>query len=110
MKKINDFKVTVPLNIAIAALKTKDYRSVMVACSEVLYAEAADAKAKAKALYRRGLAYYHVNDTDMALADLEMATTFQPNDAAIAKAINDTIKKRKQETEKQKKSLSKMFG
>lgn len=102
MKKINDFKVTVPLNIAIAALKTKDYRSVMVACSEVLYAEAADAKAKAKALYRRGLAYYHVNDTDMALADLEMATTFQPNDAAIAKAINDTIKKRKQETEKQK--------
>lgn len=46
----------------------------------------------------------------MALNDLEMATTFQPNDAAILKAIHDTKLKRKQQNEKAKKSLSKMFS
>ncbi|CAD6636867.1 HN1_G0028670.mRNA.1.CDS.1 [Saccharomyces cerevisiae] len=110
IEKINQLKVSIPLNIAICALKLKDYKQVLVASSEVLYAEAADEKAKAKALYRRGLAYYHVNDTDMALNDLEMATTFQPNDAAILKAIHDTKLKRKQQNEKAKKSLSKMFS
>nr|AAS56285.1 YLR216C [Saccharomyces cerevisiae] len=110
IEKINQLKVSIPLNIAICALKLKDYKQVLVASSEVLYAEAADEKAKAKALYRRGLAYYHVNDTDMALNDLEMATTFQPNDAAILKAIHNTKLKRKQQNEKAKKSLSKMFS
>lgn len=110
MDRVNQLKVSNPLNIAICGLKVKDYRTVLVACSEVLYQEAADDKAKAKAFYRRGLAYYNVNDTDMALTDLEMATTFQQNDPAILKAINDTKKKRKEQSEKQKKSLSKMFS
>lgn len=110
LKKINELKVSLPLNIALCALKTKQYKKVLVAASEVLYAEAADDKAKAKALYRRGLAYNALNDPDMALTDLEMATTFQQNDAAIINAINDTRLKRKQLKDKQKKSLSKMFS
>lgn len=108
--KVNQAKVSLPLNIAICGLKTGNYQSVLTAASEVLYAEGADDKAKAKALYRRGLAYYHINDTDMALTDLEMATTFQPNDAAILKAIADTKARRKNDNDKQKKSLSKMFS
>lgn len=110
IKRVNQYKVSIPLNIAISALKLKNYKVVLVACSEVLYAEGADEKAKAKALYRRGLAYAAVKDTDMALADLEMATTYHPNDAAIQKAIKDTKALRKIENEKQKKSLSKMFS
>ncbi|CCF60743.1 hypothetical protein KAFR_0L01340 [Kazachstania africana CBS 2517] len=110
IKKVNLLKVTIPLNISLAALKGKDYRTVMVASSEVLYAEAADDLAKAKALYRRGLAYSAVNDTDMAINDLEMAANFHPNDAGIQKAIKDTKAKRKAETDKQKKALSKMFA
>lgn len=110
IEKINLLKVSVPLNIALVSLKLKDYRSVMVASSEVLYAEAADDLAKAKALYRRGLAYFHVNDTDMALTDLEMAATFHPNDEGIHKAIKDTKTKRREQANKQKKSLSKMFS
>ncbi|EDO18558.1 hypothetical protein Kpol_2001p64 [Vanderwaltozyma polyspora DSM 70294] len=110
IKQVNQLKVSIPLNIAICGLKTKDYQKVLVAGSEVLYAEDADDKSKAKALYRRGLAYYHLNDTDSAMIDLEMATTFQQDDAAILKAIQDTKAKRKAENEKQKKSLSKMFS
>lgn len=110
IKKINDLKVSIPLNIALCALKTKDYKKTLIASSEVLYAEAANEKAKAKALYRRGLAYTAVNDLDMALADLEMATTFQQNDQGILSAIQDVKTKKKQANEKQKKSLSKMFS
>lgn len=107
---INALKVSIPLNIALVALKLNDNKIVLTAASEVLYAEGADDLAKAKALYRRGLAYKNVNDTDMALNDLEMASTFHPNDTAIHNAIKETKLKRKQQTEKQKKSLSKMFS
>ena len=110
IKTIDALKVAIPLNIALAALKTGDNHKVLIAASEVLYASGADDMAKAKALYRRGLAYAAVNDTDMALADLEMAATFHPNDAGIQKAIADTKNKRRSQTEKQKKSLSKMFS
>lgn len=110
IKRVNALKVSIPLNIALVALKLNDNRTVLIAASEVLYAEGADDLAKAKALYRRGLAYTNVNDTDMALTDLELAATFHPNDAAIHKAIKDTKAKRKQQIEKQKKSLSKMFA
>ncbi|CCD22443.1 peptidylprolyl isomerase CPR6 NDAI_0A02860 [Naumovozyma dairenensis CBS 421] len=108
--KINTLKVQVPLNIALSALKAQDYPTVLTASSEVLYAEGATDTAKAKALYRRGLAYYHVNDTDMAMTDLELAATYRPDDAGIAKAIQDTKKRQKIQTAKQKKSLSKMFS
>ncbi|CAL9737718.1 peptidyl-prolyl cis-trans isomerase Cpr6p [Monosporozyma servazzii] len=108
--RVNALKVSIPLNIALVALKLNDNKTVLVAASEVLYAEGADDLAKAKALYRRGTAYANVNDTDMALADLEMAATFHPNDAAIHKAIKDTKAKQKKQTEKQKKALSKMFS
>lgn len=110
LKSINDLKVSVPLNIALCALKTQDYQKVLVAGSEVLYAEAANDKAKAKALYRRGLAYNALNDPDMAIADLEMATTFQQNDPSILNAIKSARLKKKQMNDKQKKSLSKMFS
>lgn len=110
LKTINDFRVSIPLNIALCALKTEDYQKALVAGTEVLYAEAANEKAKAKALYRRGLAYIGLNDPDMAMTDLEMATTFQQGDPAILKAIQETKVKRKALNDKQKKSLSKMFS
>ncbi|QLG73398.1 hypothetical protein HG535_0E04820 [Zygotorulaspora mrakii] len=110
LEEINQLKVSVPLNIALSALKSKDYQKVLVAGSEVLYAEAADSKAKAKALYRRGLAYNALNDPDMAMNDLEMATTYQQNDSGILKAVEEVKAKKKQLNAKQKKSLSKMFS
>jgi len=110
MKKIDGLKVAIPLNIALVALRLKEYSVVLTASSEVLYASAADDVSKAKALYRRGLAYAAVKDTDMALADLEMAATFHPHDAGIQKAIKDTKEQRRSQVAEQKKSLSKMFS
>lgn len=110
IKKIDGLKVSIPLNIALVGLRLKEYSVVLTASSEVLYATAADDLAKAKALYRRGLAYSAVKDSDMALADLEMAATFHPHDAAIQKAIKDTKEQRRSQVAEQKKSLSKMFS
>lgn len=107
---IEDLRVSIPLNIALSALKVKEFGTAMVAGSEVLYQKAADEKAKAKALYRRGQSYTGMNDLDNALKDFEMAKSFQPNDLAIAKQLADTRIKIKELDNKQKKSLSKMFS
>lgn len=107
---IEDLRVSIPLNIALSGLKVKEFGTAMVAGSEVLYQKAADEKAKAKALYRRGLAYIGMNDLDNALSDFEMAKSFQPNDQGIIKQLNDTKAKIKELDNKQKKSLSKMFS
>lgn len=108
--QVEDLKVAINLNIALSALRTKSYQKVLAASTEVLHSEKADDKSKAKALYRRGLAYYHMNDPEMALTDLEFATTYQQNDAGILKAIDDAKRLKKQNIGKQKKSLSKMFN
>ena len=110
IKKIDQLRLSILLNVALCALKTTDYQKVLASTTEVVHDAAADDKSKAKALYRRGLAYYNLKDPQMALTDLEFATTYQQNDAAILKAINDARKLQKEQVAKQKKSLSKMFA
>lgn len=109
-KKIENLKVSVFLNIALSALRAKIYSKVLSSTTEVLHFNDADGKSKAKALYRRGLAYYYLKDPEMALTDLEFATTYQQGDAAILKAIDDARRLKKDQTAKQKKALSKMFS
>ncbi|AMD20076.1 HCL075Cp [Eremothecium sinecaudum] len=108
--RVNKLKLSVQLNIALSALKSKQYSKVLAAATEVLHLDEVDDKSKAKALYRRGLAYYNLKDPEMALTDLELATSYHSNDAAILKAIDDARKLRQQQREQQKKSLSKMFS
>lgn len=107
---VEEYRVSIPLNIALCALKVNEFGTAMVAGSEVLYQKGADEKSKAKALYRRGKAYTGIKDIDNALKDFEMAQSFQPNDLAIAKALSDTKTKIKIMDNQQKKSLSKMFS
>lgn len=110
IKKIDALRVSIFLNIALTSLKSKNYSKVLTATTEVLHADNADDKSKAKALYRRGLAYYYTKNPEMAVTDLEFATTYQPKDAAILKTLDDARKAKKEQIAKQKKSLSKMFG
>ncbi|AAS52007.1 ADR087Cp [Eremothecium gossypii ATCC 10895] len=106
---LEQLKVAVHLNLALAALKAGNHQRVLSAASEVLHG-AADDKAKAKALYRRGLAYHHLKDPEMALTDLELAATYQPGDAGIAQAIVNARALKQKLREQQKKALSKMFS
>lgn len=108
--ELNAMRLAIWLNVALAALKAGEYNRTLSSATEALHEQTADDKAKAKALYRRGMAYYYLNDPDMAITDLELATTYKQNDAGILKAISDAKTKRKQQLESQKKSLSKMFS
>ncbi|CEP62546.1 peptidylprolyl isomerase CPR6 LALA0_S05e08042g [Lachancea lanzarotensis] len=109
-RAVDQLRVSLFLNIALCALKSGDSQNALTAATEVVHDSAADDKSKAKALYRRGLAYYHLKDAEMALTDLEFATTYQQNDAAILKAITDARKLKKEQVAKQKKAFSKMFS
>ncbi|SCU92759.1 LANO_0E02014g1_1 [Lachancea nothofagi CBS 11611] len=110
VQAVDQLRVSVLLNVALCALKCGDYQKVLTATTEVVHDASADDKSKAKALYRRGLAYYNLKDADMALTDLEFATTYQQNDGAIIKAMADAKKLKKEQVAKQKKALSKMFS
>lgn len=110
LDRITNLNLSVQLNISLSALKNKEYKKVLTAATEVLHMDGADDRSKAKALYRRGIAYYNLKDPDMAIVDLELAASYQKNDAAILKAIDDSKKLKKQILLKQKKSLSKMFS
>ncbi|QEU59016.1 Cpr6 [Kluyveromyces lactis] len=110
VEKIDALRVSLFLNIALVSLKSQNYSRTLSAATEALHADNTDDKSKAKALYRRGLAYYYTKNAEMAVTDLELATTYQPHDTAIIKALQDAKKAKKELIAKQKKSLSKMFS
>lgn len=96
-------------NIAICCIKVGKYKQALEPTTKILHLEEIEDKQKAKALYRRGLAYHHLKNPDMALTDLEFATMFSASDPAIHKAIIDAKKLKKDLHDKEKKNLSKMF-
>ncbi|KAH3902687.1 probable Peptidyl-prolyl cis-trans isomerase D [Saccharomycodes ludwigii] len=109
LKELNDLKKSIYLNLALAALKEGSYKDVLEPATQVLHIEGVDEKAQAKALYRRGLAYYNLKDPEMALTDLELAASYQHGDAGILQAIKNAKILKKKQREQQKKQFSKMF-
>ncbi|XBW35955.1 hypothetical protein QEN19_001528 [Hanseniaspora menglaensis] len=107
--ELKNAKVVLNNNLAICSIKLGNFKNALEPTTKILHLEGIDDKSKAKALYRRGLAYYHLNNPEMALTDLEFATMFSANDQAIHKAISDARELKKKNSEKQKKNLSKMF-
>ncbi|CCH61252.1 hypothetical protein TBLA_0E01990 [Henningerozyma blattae CBS 6284] len=108
--RLRQLRNAIALNITLCCLKVKDYTRAIYTASEVLYEESgATDKDKTKAYYRRGLAYKGRNDTDEALKDFQRAMVLNPNDTTVVAAMRETKAKRKQENEKQKNSLSRMF-
>jgi hypothetical protein len=65
---------------------------------------------KAKALYRRALAYNAVADADAALADLKAARALVPQDAAIERELATTKAATDAALAKKRKAMAKMFG
>lgn len=66
-------------------------------------------KDKAKALYRRGLAYARQKDEENAIKDLEAAKKLAPEDAAIAAELAGIKKVKAARLAKEKAAYSKFF-
>ncbi|KAK6453636.1 peptidyl-prolyl cis-trans isomerase CPR6 [Scheffersomyces xylosifermentans] len=110
LAKLHSLKLALYLNAALVGLKLKDGKKTIQAATNALEVEQIDDKSKAKALYRKGMGYLLAKDEESAQNALEEAKKLQPEDAAIAKGLQDVKASIKTRREKQKKAMSKFFN
>lgn len=65
---------------------------------------------KAKAYYRRGLAYGKTREDELAIDDLKKALGLSPKDAKIVNELNAAKLRQKARRDKEKKAYAKMFS
>lgn len=103
-------KQTLYLNKALVCLELANYSEAKTAAGYVLGSSLATPQERAKALYRRGVAYSRSKSEDDAINDFEEALNIVPGDAAITrelKAAKEKVRKRKQ---MEKAAYAKFFG
>jgi peptidyl-prolyl isomerase D len=105
-------KLVLYLNKALVCNQLGEYTEAKTAASYVLSGgpELVSPQERAKALYRRGIAYSRGKNEDDAISDFEEALKIVPGDGAIInelKAAKDKVQKRKQS---EKAAYSRFFG
>ncbi|KDQ18326.1 hypothetical protein BOTBODRAFT_143382 [Botryobasidium botryosum FD-172 SS1] len=115
----NTLLIPLLLNTALAALRTpskppSDHANLAIksttrALSEKLAGTLSSAD-KAKAHYRRALAYVTLRDDDEAEKDLASAAALAPGDESIRKELEKVKVRRKERREKEKKAFKGLFG
>jgi peptidyl-prolyl isomerase D len=97
-------------NAALVHTKKEAWADVITSATSALRVNSPAVKDqdRAKALYRRGVAYVRSKDDDTALGDLRQAAKLAPGDAAIVRELN-AVKKRVEEKEKKQKDAIKKF-
>jgi tetratricopeptide (TPR) repeat protein len=97
LNKCNQLILSIYSNMAACQLIHDNHRHVIENCSAALQID----PMFVKALYRRAVAYAHVNDYELALKDLHLAKQLEPNDTKI----DELLKQTKQRFEHYKKTL-----
>jgi len=99
------------LNLAFVQIKSTQYADAIKPSSSVLELEEhlSDSD-KARALYRRGMAYGQSREEDLAVEDLEKALEWCPNDVGIANGLNAMRARQKLKREKERTAYGKMFS
>ncbi|KAG7371350.1 Hsp70 domain containing protein [Nitzschia inconspicua] len=104
--EVNELKVTLNLNLALAYTKMSNFDQALRCTNEALVLT----DSNPKAFYRRASIYYEKKRWDDAKSDIAKATKLAPDDKAIlklAERINLQLKKQK---EREKKMAAKMFS
>ncbi|XP_065828640.1 peptidyl-prolyl cis-trans isomerase FKBP4-like [Oscarella lobularis] len=99
-------RCTCYLNLSACQLKFQQPEHVISNCTKALAID----EDNIKGLFRRGQAYMMINDLTSARDDLTKALRFEPNNRAIKNQIQQLETKEKEQREKYKKALGKMFG
>lgn len=105
-----DLKVSLYLNIALAALKLNKNQQAIHAAQEALNVGNVGDKEKAKALYRMGTAYVNLKDESTAVEKFNKALELAPNDAAILQGIQKAKTQQIDRKNKEKAAFSKFFS
>jgi peptidyl-prolyl isomerase D len=98
------------LNLALVQLKASYFDDAIKSSSVALELDGLSDKDRAKAFYRRGMAYGASREEDMAVEDLKRALELSPGDAAISNELSFMREKQKLKREKEKMAYGKMFS
>ncbi|KAI5120531.1 hypothetical protein M0805_004539 [Coniferiporia weirii] len=110
---IGELLISLLLNSALAAHKAggaDNARTVISLAGRAIGRSELSGARKAKALYRRALAYITLRREDEAEADLLEAQSLAPEDEACRKELASVRATKKAKLEKEKKSFRKMFS
>ncbi|XP_049850591.1 peptidyl-prolyl cis-trans isomerase FKBP4-like [Schistocerca gregaria] len=105
VKKINDLKSILNLNISQCYLNLKNHKEALKAVEKVLEKEPNNIKA----LYRRGMARMMNQDWDLAKEDFRSILQQEPNQRSAICKLNEANAKIKLQNEKDRAIFSKMF-
>ncbi|TLS28237.1 hypothetical protein PpBr36_01530 [Pyricularia pennisetigena] len=109
-EKLAALRFTLNNNAALMNLKLESWEDAKNAASSALAVKSASDAERAKALYRRGLAYIRLKDEDAAIKDLEEAKKLAPGDAAVAKELDQVKKAAAARAAKEKAAYKKFFS
>jgi len=105
-KEVEEIKLPCLLNCAACYLKLTKYERARDNCTEALKLDANNAKA----LYRRGQAYYYLRALEEAKTDLLAASKVEPSNNEVKKILKTVQDQLAAQKEKEKKMYQKMFG
>ncbi|ANB14315.1 peptidylprolyl isomerase CPR6 [Sugiyamaella lignohabitans] len=103
-------RVSLNLNIALVAAQLRDHKTAISAANAVIETTNITDQEKAKALYRRAIAYSQCRNEEKALVDLQSAASLVPNDKAVAAELAKVQSKINKRVESEKAVYSKFFS
>lgn len=106
VKEVNDMKLTLNLNLALAYLKLENPDQALRYANDALALD----ENHTKALYRRASVYYEKKNWEAASKDLKKALKDAPEDKAIQKLQEKVDAQIKRQKLKEKKMAQKMFS
>ncbi|CAI5758460.1 unnamed protein product [Candida verbasci] len=109
-EKYLELKKKLYLNLALVCLQLKEYNKTVDYSSYLLDMNNILKQDKAKALYRRGIAYIELKKYKQAIMDLKAAQTLIPNDESIANNIQKVEQLQEQVKQSEKAKYAKFFG
>lgn len=97
-------------NAALLSVKLEAWDDAIRHATSALNVPGASDADRAKALYRRGLAYVRAKDEEAAVKDLEEASKLAPNDAMVTKELASVKTKANARAAKEKAAFKKFFS
>jgi len=108
--QLTSLRISLHLNSALLQLKLKEYGDAEKSATNALEVKGIKEPEQGKALYRRALAKKDMKDEEGAVADLEKALKFVPNDAGIKNELAAVKKRQTDRQKKEKAAYSKFFN
>ncbi|KAL1881431.1 hypothetical protein VTK73DRAFT_3949 [Phialemonium thermophilum] len=107
--RLRVLRATLNSNAALMNIKLGAWSDAVRAATNALDVSGVSDKDRAKALYRRGLAYVRLRDEDAAIKDLEEAARLAPEDAAVKSELAAVKKAAAARLAKEKAAYKKFF-